>query len=47
MRMTLEGDYAICAAPVGGGLPSIGSILVAPGDPTPPLADFNATCDGL
>ncbi len=47
MRMKLEGDYALCAEPVTGALPKLGSVLIAPGTPTPPLAEFDPDCDGL
>jgi hypothetical protein len=47
MRIKLEGDYAICAESVAGGLPKLGSVLIAPGEATPALAEFDADCDGL
>ncbi|MBK9032595.1 MAG: hypothetical protein IPL61_15000 [Myxococcales bacterium] len=47
MRMRLEGDYALCAVPVGGGLPTIGSILVESATATPPKEQFSTECDGL
>ncbi|MBK7077997.1 MAG: hypothetical protein IPH44_37605 [Myxococcales bacterium] len=47
MRVKLEGDYAICAESVAGGLPKLGSVLIAPGEATPALAEFDADCDGL
>ena len=47
MRMFLEGDYAICAKPTTGTLPTIGSIVVDTADPTPALAQFDVACDDL
>lgn len=47
MRMKLEGDYAICAEPVTGALPKLGSVLISPGEATPPVGEFDADCDGL
>ncbi|MBP8806185.1 MAG: hypothetical protein KBG48_20655 [Kofleriaceae bacterium] len=48
MRMTLEGDFAICATPVSGGaLPSIGSIVVDPATATPTGDRFDTACDDL
>lgn len=47
MRFRLEGDYALCAEPTTGTLPTIGSILVDPTEPTPPVTAFDTACDGL
>lgn len=47
MRMTLEGDFALCAESIDGTGPSIGSILVDSETPTPALATFSYACDDL
>jgi hypothetical protein len=47
MRLRLEGDYAVCAVPVTGALPTIGSILVTTATVTPLEAKFSYTCDEL
>jgi hypothetical protein len=47
MRIKLEGDYAICAEPVTGMLPKLGSVLIPPGTATPAVTEFDADCDGL
>ncbi len=47
MRMTLEGDFALCAESTTAGGPTIGSILVDSETPTPTLDKFSYTCDDL
>ena len=47
MRMTLEGDFALCAEAIAADGPTIGSILVDSETPTPALDKFSYTCDGL
>ena len=49
MVMRAEGDYAFCAVPsdTTASLPSIGSILIAPGTPAPPRDEFDTACDDL
>lgn len=45
MRLTLETDFSICAEPVSGTLPSLGSVLIDTETATPTIDKFDVGCD--